>query len=152
MYQTCMKGWTDMYDLKWGLLPILILNSISDIRRREILPAPTLFWGAAGILCTAVSSGEATDIIQRMPSCLSCGYCVMLFSLLSRGSIGMGDGILLCVCGLWIGSAQTWLLFAAALLPAMLFSLLPPVRNREPVPLVPFVTTIYIWQLLSGFL
>lgn len=131
-----------------GLLIILVMNSICDIIRREILLVPTLYWGAAGIIYTALFSPGDPDWMHLLPACVSCGVSVILLSALSGGGIGMGDGILLAVCGIWLGPLRPWGMLASALIPAMMFSLLPPVRKTGRLPLVPFLTAAYLCPLI----
>ncbi len=70
---------------------ILSTSSFADVRRHEI----SLFWagagGIAGIFVLCVESGQ--DI--PLPASMLPGICFLLFSFLSRGAVGAGDGLVL---------------------------------------------------------
>ena len=70
---------------------ILTANSFTDIRRHEISPVLT---AAGGVLGVVVSHTGAVPGIS-LPVSMLPGICFLLFSFLSRGAVGAGDGFVL---------------------------------------------------------
>lgn len=127
---------------------LLAANSIRDIQKREILLWPTLAVAAAGGFYQRIYRGQTGLTIL-----LSLGWSLvtLLFSLCSRGSVGMGDAILLAAAGIWAGPLWTTLAFFLALLLVPLFAvclrfLFHP-RNE-----IPFAPVLLLGFLLGFFL
>ena len=70
---------------------ILSVNSFTDVRRHEIDPFLTIAGGIAGIAFLCMEYGRDTPL----PSSLLPGICFLLFSFISRGAVGAGDGFVL---------------------------------------------------------
>ena len=100
---------------------ILSTSSFADVRRHEI----SLFWagagGIAGIFVLCMESGK--DI--PLPASMLPGICFLLFSFLSRGAVGAGDGFdlialagclpvtdifITAVCGVFLASVYAGLM------------------------------------------
>lgn len=76
---------------------------------------------------------------------LGAGFC--LLSLLSKGALGMGDGLLAAACGVSLGFYKALALFFYGFLFAGLtgfFLLIRKKKSRkEELPLVPFLYLVY---------
>jgi Flp pilus assembly protein protease CpaA len=95
---------------------VLGLNAVQDIRRREIVLAPTVAAGAAGVLWNLIAghSGMATLLYGMIP-----GGILLFFAWLTGGQIGRGDGILVIACGAWCGFPVSLYLLCAGLFLAL---------------------------------
>ena len=126
---------------------ILLTSSFADVRRHEI----SLFWagagGIAGIFALCMESGKDTPL----PASILPGICFLLFSFLSRGAVGAGDGFVLialagclsvtdilitAVCGMFLAS-----FYAGAML-------LRGVDGRKRFAFVPFLLGGYVLYLM----
>ena len=126
---------------------ILSANSFTDVRRHEISPILTAAGGIAGIVIWRMESGQDTPL----PASILPGICFLLFSFLSRGAVGAGDGLVLialagCLpvtdiliiafCGLFLASVYAG------------FMLLGGSGSRRSFAFVPFLLGGYVLYLM----
>ncbi len=105
---------------------ILLVSSIRDIRDRRICLAPTLAAAAAGLVLRTISAGAGQSLAAAGP-----GLFLLAISLLSRGRVGFGDGLVLLAAGLWSGPYPAWLSLLLGLLLAFLLSLLKTTKRIQ---------------------
>lgn len=136
------------------VLALLCLNTVQDLRKREILVLPTAAAAAAGFLWMLLRMRQpAWQILAGgIP-----GLAVMLAAALSGGEIGGGDGLVLLVAGIWLGLPSVLLFLADALLPAAAYALTERIRSRDRkvwrkrIPFLPFLLAgCLLWLLLPG--
>lgn len=130
------------------LLGALGVHSVEDIRRRKITVNVSLFFAMVAILLHLVFQNET--IYQMLLGMLP-GIAVLLLSVLTGGKIGMGDGVVMMLAGLYLGFYQALLLLFLAFFLAGIFGwyLLTVCRwNRNKrLPFVPFLFVSYLLLL-----
>lgn len=94
------------------LLALLIICAAEDWKRKEVSVTCILLFGIVGVIMHLFYPNCS---VYSMLWGLLLGVSVMGFSLLSRGSIGMGDGILLVVTGVYLGGYRNLELFLMGL-------------------------------------
>ena len=76
------------------------------------------------------------------------GLAVIMISILTKGKIGMADGLLLCTTGIGLGFWRNLELFAIALLMAAVISILllmlRKADKKKAIPFVPFLFASYL--------
>lgn len=81
------------------------------------------------------------------------GTAVLGLSLLTRESIGKGDGILLIVTGIFLGGVDNFELLCISLFYAALFSFIMLLtgiyKKNQEIPFVPFLFLGYMTMLLT---
>ena len=79
---------------------------------------------------------------------------MMMLSAATRGNVGMGDGILLVVTGVYLGGSENLALFMMGLLLSALWSLglllLKKKGRKEEIAFVPFLLLSYFIMLIRG--
>jgi len=90
------------------LLLLLIICAVEDFRRKEVTVTYILLFGTVGVVLHLFYPNCS---VYSMLWGLLLGIGIMAVSLLSRGSIGMGDGILLTVTGVYLGGYENLELF-----------------------------------------
>ena len=125
---------------------LLIANSISDLRKKEILLLPTLLVWAAGSVRILTDTG---DVLQLLAALLP-GLCFLGISLVSGGRVGMGDAFVICAAGPWAGADRILFSLFLALLLVPAAALLLRIRKKQvkELPFLPFLCAGY----LSSFL
>ena len=129
---------------------LLIISSWTDIKRKMI---------SGVVLWIFVFLGIITNLIFHYNSILSViggiipGVITIGISRLTKGEIGLGDGLLLCVTGLYVGfyvNLEMFFLalFLAAICGIVLLALRKAGRKTE-LPFVPFLLTAYIIIIVS---
>ena len=122
------------------IIIFLLLNSWTDIRKKEISLASVVICMSCGIT-TAVFHGD-----------LSLGCCLIALSLLTAGAVGLGDGLIL----LSLGTMLSWEKVMGILLAGSLYScvygaillLIQKGVRKKQIPFVPFLFAGYIGGLI----
>ena len=130
------------------VLSLLAVNSLRDLRQQRIFLLPTLAVLSAGVFFASLGTGA--DMAEILAGAWP-GLLLLAFSILTRGKIGFGDGLVLLACGIWTGPLPA----LEALLAALLLALPVPLIMRRDLhsalsmelPLVPFLTAGYVLQL-----
>lgn len=129
---------------------LLIISSWTDIKRKMISGVVLWIFSVLGILL---------NLIFRCNSVLSViggimvGIITIGISRLTKGEIGLGDGLLLCVTGLFVGFYINLELFFIALFMAAVWGIvlivLRKAGRKTEVPFVPFMLMAYIVIMIS---
>lgn len=133
---------------KCTLLGMLGICSITDVRRQEIHSLMVLAFGIAGVL---VHLWKRELSIRSLAAGAAIGLFVMLLSILSKGVVGIGDGLVLTVSGIYLGGIQNMRLLCGGLLLTAVYGciLLLFLRRKrtETIPFVPFLLVSYVGNL-----
>lgn len=133
-----------------GLVGVfLVVNAWLDWKRQEISLVTVGIFGAAGLglnLCWHY---------QSWGSILAGGFLglgMMFLSFLTKEAVGMGDGLILLVTGIFLGFAENFqMLFIGSALCSFLMCILLLLRRiwkDSRFPLVPFLLAAYVGRLL----
>ena len=133
------------------VLGLLGLCSLEDVKYRRLTVIYILMFGIAGVvlhLFTPVCS------IYSMLWGMLLGIVLILISIATRGSLGMGDGILMVVTGVYLGGYGNLQLFLYGLLLSALCSLgllvLKKKKKKDEIAFVPFLLLSYFFMLFQG--
>ncbi|MBD5474061.1 MAG: hypothetical protein HDR20_14570 [Lachnospiraceae bacterium] len=125
-----------MNQLKYcGVLMFLAILSSEDIREKRISVKTILIGALTAIICRLIS-GQTSGI--EIVCSLIPGILLLLLSVITKESIGKGDGIVVMVLGLWIGGQMTFLVVCLAVWAAGIFAAVCLIRKRrELIPFIP---------------
>lgn len=131
------------------LLGVLAISAYKDWREKKVYIYGTLFCGIAGILLHILFQEHTlTDMLGGA----AVGIAVLLVAWLGRECIGIGDGIILVVSGVFLGFWKNVMLLLTALILAAITALFLIVVKRKErkyrLPFVPFLLVAYLMQLL----
>lgn len=112
------------------------VNSIRDLKRREIFLLPTLILTAAGIIYRFVI---LQDSLPEVAASLLPGLCFLALAFLLKGQIGGGDAFAILSLGAWNSSDLTLLALCAGLLASTVVSIVLLARGsrRKEIPFLP---------------
>lgn len=131
------------------LLGMLGLYAAEDIRSKKISVRYLWLFGAVGI---AINMFQKAISVPDMLLGAAVGLAVVAVSLLTRGSIGLGDGFLLMTAGIFLGGSRGLELLFISLLYAAFTSLgmlvLRKWKRKREIPFVPFLFLGYLTMLL----
>ena len=132
------------------LLGMLGFYAVEDIRKKKI---------SAGYLCIFAAAGIGIHVINRDMSATgmllgaAVGLGLVVVSLLTRGSVGLGDGFLMATAGIFLGGSASLTLLMTSLLYAALFSLamvaIRKWKRKREIPFVPFLFLGYLTLALG---
>ena len=135
------------------LFGMLGIYSLEDVRRRRISTKYLVFPAVLGVILCILGNGRSWQSILLG---ILVGGGVLLVAAAPRERIGVGDGLLLTVTGLYLGGAGNLQLLMNGLFLAAVFSLLSMILRRwkknHEIPFVPFLFvgyfTIFVGELL----
>lgn len=130
-------------NLLMGLM--LSISSWLDIKKKIVSGRILGIFAIVGaLLCVVLRPISILSVIGG----ISIGLVIIGISKITKGSIGMGDGELLCVTGLYLGFYKNLELFFGALFMAAIWGIVLLVIKRAgkktEMPFVPFVAMAYI--------
>lgn len=130
-----------------GLL--LIICSVDDILRKRIHVKKIIIFTVMLLIITPFR----TDIgIVECITGIMIGLFVVLIAKITKGQIGIGDGLILCVTGLGLGLWMNLEMLCYAFTFATIFSMILLVRNmknrKRKFPFVPFLFLGYVCCML----
>lgn len=118
-----------------GILIFLAILSLEDIREKKISVNTILLGALTAMICRFI--GGQTSGIEIAGSLIP-GVLLLLLSIMTKESIGKGDGIVVMVLGLWIGGQMTFLVVCLAVWAAGIFAVVCLIRKkRELIPFIP---------------
>lgn len=121
---------------------LLAANAVTDLRRREVLPIFSIIFGAAGFLWRLLVAGEP---ILLLLSGMIPGVLLLVLARASRGSIGLGDGIVVTALGGWLSFWTCFLcvVFSFVVMTVAAGAFLLSGRRQVQIPYVPFLMMGY---------
>jgi len=131
------------------LICLLGVCSYTDIEKKEIsLSFISVFLGIE-IIYLLIFEREA---IWQQGCGIIVGLAVLIYSKISEGAIGEGDGYLLVATGLMLGWRDNIVLLIGALILAGSFSLFlflfKKVNKKKEIPFAPFLLLTYIGTVI----
>ena len=135
------------------ILAFLGWNAWTDIKKRRILLIPT----AGAILSGIIFSVWRQESVWSMMAAVFTGIFFCFLSVATRGSLGMGDGLIILALGMWIGGMELLISVLSALLGSWVWSaVLLTVFHRgrkSEITFVPFLLAGYaggvlLWKIL----
>jgi leader peptidase (prepilin peptidase)/N-methyltransferase len=123
----------------------LVLCSYQDLKRKQI-NTMLIFIGVVVILVTSVIQGEL-KLLERVTGLVP-GISLLLLSHITRGQIGVGDGLIICGFGICFGLLETVILLAYGLFGSAIFSIIilciHKANKKMTIPFVPFILMGYL--------
>lgn len=123
---------------------LLMYSAYTDIRRREIDIIPVFVFAVLGFGC--MSFGYKVSVYSSLAGAML-GLFLVWLSILSKGVLGLGDGVLFIVLGLYLGHEKSVELLLLSLLLSAIYSVVVLIRERninKEYPFVPFILAAYL--------
>ena len=121
-----------------GALFFLAILVPEDIREKRISAKTVIVFGLLALICRfAEGHGQ---ILAEVVCSLIPGFFLLMLSIISKESIGLGDGLAVAVLGVWLGSIETFMILCIAWTLAGVYAVVYIMRKRkEPIPFIPFL-------------
>ena len=150
-----------MQSVYMALLVYLAIESHRDIKEREISVKNTIWFAVIAMLQKAgMHIFQSTDMtagaaMVNLLVALLPGVLLLLTGRITRQAIGYGDGMLLLVCGLYLGGKEAGVLFVTGLLILFPISLVLLIsghaKRKTQLPFAPCLLATYLlWLLLNA--
>ncbi len=130
---------------EWVMLAVLAGFAVYDVKTKTI-PVVAVAVAAAGVLLYRLCAGFH---VAELAVGLVPGALVLLLAIVTKESIGIGDGLMLCVLGMFCGWRQCLAVFGMALvLSAVLAMVLLVCRRAGRKTELPFLPSLFGGYLL----
>ncbi|HHU72480.1 MAG TPA: hypothetical protein GXZ21_10700 [Clostridiales bacterium] len=124
---------------------MLLVCGLQDLKMKKFYTWITLLGGILIGICLPFSS--VITIPDRLLGSLV-GVGVILISLITKGKIGMGDGVILCITGISLGLWNNFEMFLIALSLSSIVSIILLATKRadrkKAIPFVPFIFIAFV--------
>ena len=135
--------------IKSAVFLLLFINGILDWKKGEISLASLGAFGAAGIGLNMWLDYQSFFFVAGG---IGLGILLLVTAFFTREAIGFGDGLLLCVTGIYLGFWENLnLLFLGAVCSAGILGfgiLAGKIKLADRVPLVPFLLLAFMGRLI----
>ena len=119
---------------------LLCIAAYIDIRNKML---PVALLAGAGILGVPVYLASRQFGLVSLCAGVAVGVAMFVVSYLTHGGIGIGDGGVLCVTGVYLGFYRNIIMFLTALILAAVWSVILLITKRAgrktEIPFVPFL-------------
>ncbi|MBO6240455.1 MAG: prepilin peptidase [Butyrivibrio sp.] len=133
-------------------LVLLFVAGVFDFKKKEISLLLIIAMAAISIVCGVIDVFFGKSSAKEILICLIPGACLMMLSLISRQSIGIGDGLIVAAIGLCFGIHRLVLGVSIALFISGIMSIfLIIVRKAGKKDSFPFVPFIFVGMVVSMF-
>ncbi|MCR5626663.1 MAG: prepilin peptidase [Lachnospiraceae bacterium] len=127
----------------------IVICTITDIRKRRVYFEILIPFAIAGV---ALQFIEPSLSLFELLGGVALGGVLMGISVLTSGKIGLGDGLVFVVCGIYLGIfTSLWVLMIAAFLSALVsvgLLITKAARKESELAFVPFVMISYFVVLI----
>lgn len=121
---------------------ILLFLSIADIRRKKIHAFAAVIFGCTAIIC------HGSDLLPQALMGALPGMLILILHRVSRGQIGIGDGVMLMGMGLYLGGSNSLKVFILSLCLIFIYScaglMLKKLSRHTQLPFAPFYLAAYL--------
>lgn len=123
---------------------LLVYPTISDCRHREFAVWPVLA-GAGAEAVILMLSGCLHSPEELLAGCVP-GLLICLYSFITKGAVGMGDGLCILLTGLFLGMEEILQISLFSFLAAAVIGLVMLMRGQRCVTMafMPIFTAVYI--------
>lgn len=129
---------------------MLLVCGLQDIKMKKFYSWIALLGGILIGICLPFSS--SITITDRLLGSLV-GLGVIVISLITRGKIGMGDGVVLCITGINLGFWNNLELFLIALSLSAIISIIllatKRANRKKEIPFVPFIFIAFVIERIG---
>ncbi len=134
--------------MQMGILgSILAIQSFHDIRKKELPVLITIAGATVGVIFMLIK-GEfyGEQLISMMP-----GIVCLVFAKISREAMGYGDGLLICMMGIYLNFDRIiaicmWAFILAGVV-ALFLLVFAGKKGKYEMPFVPFLFTAFILEV-----
>ena len=134
-----------------AVIGMLAICATEDLRKKQIHLNVVLAFGILGIVFHMLGQEQT---IENIIFGMGVGGVLLLLSILTGGKIGIGDGVLLVVTGIYLGLEQNLMLFVGSLFICACYALLLLVLRRrkrnDTLAYAPFVLVSYVCMLAGA--
>lgn len=133
------------YSEYMGVLILLVLCSISDIKEKKVYSLPCFVFMMIGIIMESMIKQKG---ILYIVSGMLPGVLIYIAGIMTGGGIGKGDAIIFIVTGVFIGLKKSLILLVCSLIVINIIGLFILIFRRgnmkTKIPFVPFILISFI--------
>ncbi len=135
--------------IKGLVITMLAIETISDIRKHTVSGIRIIAFMVVGILLNCIMRYQS---VWSVVGGIVVGITLFGYSLITKGGIGFGDGLVFICLGIYLGLSQNLRLLFFSLLSAALFggiyALIRKKSIKSQIPFMPCILGTYIVMIL----
>lgn len=136
-----------------GVLILLILCSITDIKEKKVYSLPCFIFMMAGIILESMIKQKG---ILNISSGILPGVLIYIAGIMTGGGIGKGDAIIFIVIGVFMGLKKSLILLVCSLIFINIIGLFILIfrkgNMKTKIPFVPFILISFITLVCTNTL
>jgi len=131
----------------------LLFHTITDIKWKKINVIVCFIYAIGGVIFFVFR--EEKDMLSMLGGVFA-GAFLLVFSLLTKEAVGIGDGCVVTAAGIWLGGGRTLAILMGGFIFTALFGVvkicLKKATGKSEIAFVPFFTLSYMVLYLGGVL
>lgn len=135
------------------LFIFLIAGTILDLKKRSVPVILIIIFGGLALPLSCISGQIKNGAIWDELFGLLLGVVFIGISLISEGKLGMGDSLVILICGIYLGGHRSSLIVLYAMIASSLISFFMIVvkkrSGKTEIAFIPFLLSGFIIQLLE---
>ena len=135
--------------IKGLVITMLAIETISDIRKHTVSGIRIIAFMVVGILLNCIMRYQS---VWSVVGGIVVGITLFGYSLITKGGIGFGDGLVFICLGIYLGLSQNLRLLFFSLLSAAFFggiyALIRKKSIKSQIPFMPCILGTYIVMIL----
>ncbi len=149
-----MERICEMEKSLWIIMSILLLTAaIEDIREKRIRRWLLMLLVVVGSVGGGYACMQDNSNIWQMLGGMAIGLCMIGFSLISQGQIGIADGVIIGALGILCGARSCLIIVSVASMGMALLSIvLLASRRGNRHTCLPFVPALLVGFLVTGWI
>ena len=134
-------------------LLFLAVNTISDFRKKEILIGTIPVFTITAVVMSVQAQVNGTAFVLLFWDMIP-GLLLLILSVLTKGAVGFGDGLVVLVCGLYVGFLKTIAVIMGAFFLASLAGgvliIFKKAHRKTALPFLPFLSAMCVLLCIGG--
>lgn len=134
--------WLEYIKIVW-IFAFLLVCAIQDIGSRRLKIWTLAVGGVVTAFLVTTELIMKTETVGAVIGGIAVGVFILVLSFTTKGRIGIGDGIVMCICGALIGGTKSVACLFFGLMLTALFSMVMfafgKIRLKSSLPFIPFL-------------
>lgn len=139
--------------IKGLVITMLAIETVSDVRKHTVSGIRIIAFMVTGIVLNCIMKYQS---IWSVVGGIVVGLTLFGYSLITRGGIGFGDGLIFICLGIFLGLSENLRLLFFSLLAAAFFggiyALIRKKSIKAQIPFVPCILISYVMMILAEVL
>lgn len=136
-----------------AMMLLMLVAAVEDVKEKKVHRLLLVFMLMVGVIGGVYSCVEQSNNLWQLLGGLTLGICIIGFSLISRGQIGMADGVIITALGMICGARDCLVIVSiASMIMALISIIILIIRKGNRLTQLPFVPALLIGFCIVGWI